>query len=73
MSPSRQIAFLPSPHATLTQQSCYKLYYYNMKRNALYEAPALEICLIAMERGFAQSLGGVIKDFENGGDDSLDE
>lgn len=44
-----------------------------MKRNALYEAPTLEICLIAMERGFAQSLGGVIKDFENGGDDSLDE
>ncbi len=42
-------------------------------RRCYYEAPSVAVMLVEMERGFAQSLGGVIKDYENGGNDSLDE
>lgn len=44
-----------------------------MKRTEFYEAPTLDIYRIATERGFAQSLGGGLTDYESGGSDSFDD
>ena len=43
------------------------------KRIEIYEAPTLEIYQVAMERGFAQSLGGSLTDYSSGVEDSLDD
>lgn len=44
-----------------------------MKRIEIYEAPTLVIYQVATERGFAQSLGGGLTDYEPGAEDSLDD